>query len=200
MRRLLLLLLVGLLAACGVPVDDGPRSLDRGAAPFSVFEPDVEPTQGGDISAELWFVSGDVLAPVQRAVPSPGSAQQVLELLFAGLTETERTGGLRNAIPAGLTFDNVAVQDGIATVTLAGLEEQVLAQVQVLAFAQIVITLDSRDDVARVRFRANDRDLPVPRGDGLLTEEPVDRDDYDEQLTPPPTTAAEVVPPSPVPS
>jgi len=46
-----------------------------------------------------------------------------------------------------------------------------------------------------VRFRLDGEDLPVPRGDTSLTEEPVDRSDYAELLALPSPTPA--TPPDP---
>lgn len=190
MRRLLLVLLALLLTACGVPEDGAPRPLDPDQAP-AVFAPEVVPPAEGDLEVELFYVRDDALVPVPRAVPSPGSPAQVLDLLFTGLTEPERATGLRSAIPVGVSFDGVEVEDGVAAVTLDGLNEQV----QVLAFAQIVATLDAREDVDGVRFRSGGSDVQVPRGDGSLTDEPVGASAYAELLGAARTSSA--VPPTP---
>lgn len=188
MRRLPLVLLALLLTACGVPRDDAPRPLDLAEAP-AFLDPVVPPPQG-DQRTELFFVRDDVLVPVPRAVPSPGTPAQVLDLLFTGLTDPERATGLRSAIPVGVQFQGVEVRDGVAAVTLGGLNEQV----QVLAFAQIVATLDARPGIDGVRFRADGQDVKVPRGDGSLTDAPVGSASYSELLGGPPGTA---VPPPP---
>ncbi|HWH28153.1 MAG TPA: GerMN domain-containing protein [Mycobacteriales bacterium] len=198
MKRLLLALLaaVALVAGCGVPEDDAPTALDRDSAPFRVFDRDVAPPQQGDLAVELWFVRGDRLVPVARAVELPGTPRRVLSTLFDGVTETERRAGLSSSIPTAVSIEGLEVKDGIAVVTLEGLNEQV----QVQAFAQIVATLTGRPEIDGVRFRANGRDIQVPRGDSSLTEAPVDRDDYSELLgvarrTPTPAPAAEPAPP-----
>ena len=195
MRRLLAALAVVLLTACGVPQEDTPRPLDRDAAPFRVFDLEAVPAEPGDLQVPLFFVRGDRLVPVQRELPLPGSPEQVLRALFTGLTEAERAEGLSSAIPTGVELEGVEVTDRIAVVSLDGLNEQV----QVLAFAQIVATLDAREDVVGVRFRTDDGDLRVPRGDGSLTEAPVDQQSYAEQLGLVQDPAAMVVPPEPVP-
>lgn len=204
MKRLLLALLaaLGLVTGCGVPVDESPTALDRGSAPFRVFDRDVAPPPQGDLAVELWFVRGDRLVPVARAVELPGSPQQVLGTLFDGVTETERGAGLSSAIPSAVSLEGFEVEDGIAVVTLEGLTEQV----QVQAFAQVVATLTGRPEIDGVRFRADGRDIQVPRGDSSLTEAPVDRDDYAELLgtarrtptaTPTASPAATTTTPSP---
>jgi hypothetical protein len=174
----LLLLLAVLLAGCGVPRDEAPRALDRDAAPFRLFEDAPSPAPAGDVVVELWLVRGDRIVPSRRALQQPGSPQQVLRALFAGLTEEERAAGLSTAIPATIELTGVEVNEGIAVVTLQGVNEQV----QVLAFAQIVATLDGRPEVMAVRFRDAERDLPVPRGDGSVSGAPVTRQSYLEVL------------------
>lgn len=196
-RPLLVLLTCGLAAGCGVPADDEPRALDRAAAPFSVFEtrPPAQP-DNGEVQAELFLVREGQLQSVQRQVPLPGSALQVLEQLLGGPTGPESETGLSTALPSGLTVEELEVDDGIAVVSLEGFDEQVRTD-QVVAFAQIVATLVARPDIDGVRFRARGRDLQVPRGDGSLTDAPVNRESYAEQLVGPSTTSA--VPPEPVP-
>jgi len=190
----LLLLLAGLLllAACGVPQEEEPRALDRDAAPFRVFERDVAPQVQGDLDVRLYFVRGERLEPVVRSVDAPGSPRQVLDALFTGLTEEERSTGLSSSIPSTVSIVQVELRERIAVVTLDGLNEQA----QVLLFAQIVATLDDRPEIDGVRFRTTDRDLAVPRGDSSLTDAPVDRSSYAEQLGE--AAGASGVPPPPV--
>jgi hypothetical protein len=191
--RLVVAVLVAVLAAagCGVPQDEAPRELGPGAAPFRDFdvEPVPSPSPEGNVEVELWYVQSDRLVAVARPVQG-GGPRSVLDSLFSGVTEPERAGGLSSAL-TGVTFGSVAVTDRIAVVTLEGLNEQV----QVLAFAQIVVTLDGRPDVDGVRFRAAGTDISVPRGDGSLTDAPVNRQSYAELLG----GEAAVVPPPPVP-
>ena len=194
MRRLAAVAVVVLLTGCGVPTDEEPRALDRGEAPFRVFSSESAPTPGGELAAELWLVRGDRPEPVVRAVESPGSPEQVLEQLFSGPTEDESEAGLSTAIPTAFELQDVQVEDRIAVVTLEGVGEQVRNDNNV-AFAQIVATLDARPEIDGVRFRAADTDLPVPRGDGSLTDAPVNRESYAELLSRP---MARSVPPPPV--
>ena len=194
MRRLVALLALPVLVACGVPQEDEPRALNPADAPFRVFASDAAPTPEGELAAELWLVRGDRPEPVVRAVPRPGSPEQVLEQLLAGPTESESEAGLSTAIPTAFELDGVEVEDGIAVVTLEGLGDQVRNDNNV-AFAQIVATLDARPDIQGVRFRTGDTDLQVPRGDGSLTDAPVNRESYAELLG---RSGARTVPPPPV--
>lgn len=198
MRRLgLLLSALLLLAGCGVPEDDRPTPLDPAAAPFRVFEREEEPTQQGDLLVELWFVRGDRLVPVERAVELPGTPQRVLGTLFEGVTAQEREAGLSSLIPATVQLEGVTVEDGIAVVDLEDLDEQV--QLQLLPVAQIVATLTGRPQVRGVRFRSGGDDLDVPQGDSSLTDAPVDRQAYAELLglAPPADAVLPTAEPSP---
>ena len=66
-----------------------------------------------------------------------------------------------------------------------------------VAIAPLGWTLDARSEIVGVRFREEGSDLPVPSGDGQLTDEPVDRQDYAELLGG--TSTTPVIPPEPLP-
>jgi spore germination protein GerM len=144
-------------------------------------------------------VRGDRPEAVLRQVPRPGSVRQVLEQLFSGPTEQESAAGLATAIPTAFELEDVSIEGRIAVVTIAGLGDQVRTDNNV-AYAQIVATLDARPDVDGVRFRTDDGDLPVPRGDGSLTDSPVSRGSYAELLTPAAPAPPAAIAPAPAPS
>lgn len=192
MRRLGLLVGLVLLAGCGVPTDDSPRALDPAQAPGGVLGT-APPQAEGPGRIALYFVRGDPEKVVleERAVERSPSNRELLELLLAGPTQEQVAIGTRSAIPSSLQVEDVEVgPNGIAVVTLGGDETQV--DTSLLGFAQIVATLTAPGRADAVRFRIDGQDLPVPRGDGSLTDAPVDRDDYREVLLlrPPQTVAA----------
>lgn len=194
MRRVVGVLLALAIAGCGVPQDDQPRALDRSAAPFRFFERDVAPPPVGELEAELWFLQGERLVPVERPLEQPGSPRQVLDQLLDGATADELSDGISSAIPETLELVDLTVAEGTAVVTLTGLDS-----VQVPAYAQIVATLDARPGVTGVRFRTPDGDVPVPRGDGGLSSGALTRDDYAVLLGLAPPTPAPAPPPEPEP-
>lgn len=194
MRRLLPLLVVVLLTACGVPQDDTPRRLDRDTAPFRIFERQVPPPPQGELQVELWFLRGEQPTAVTRPLELPGSPRQVLEQLLLGPTQAELSDGLDSAIPGSLELVDLSVDDGVAVVTL----DEIGEQVQVPAYAQIVATLDGRPGIEGVRFRTRDGDVQVPEGDGGLSSGPVTREDYAVLLGLRPTPTPS--PPQPVPA
>lgn len=188
MRRVLLAVLVLVATtACGVTPESEPRALERSEAPFRVFaEQPVQQPPTSDLQAQLFFVLVDRLTATTRPVPQPGSPEQIASELFDGVTDSEREAGLSSAIPSVASLRSVDVRNRIAVVSLEGFGESVRAD-QVTAFAQIVATLDARTDIDGVRFRTGDLDLSVPRGDGSLTDAPVDRTDYPVLLDEAPT-------------
>lgn len=185
MRRPLLLapLLLLLLTGCGLTPDDGPRALDPANAPFNVFESPQTEAPEGDGRVGLYFVRNDRVVFSTRAVEQSLSDKELLELLISGPTPEQIAEGTSTRIPAGLTVEGVEVGDnGVAVVELSDVGTQSAGQ---LGYAQIVATLvPSRAEA--VRFRLDGVDLPVPAGDGVLTDAPLTREDYAELLPSPP--------------
>lgn len=180
MRRLVALLLLLALTGCGVPVESEPRALDPDDAPFGVLDqptPDAE----GPGRVALYFVRNDKVVLQPRAVERSMSIDELLDLLLAGPTPEQVSAGTSSAIPTGLAVEDVDVgPSGVAVVTLEAEDGQV--STSPLGFAQIVATLTAPGRARAVQFRLEGQDLRVPRGDGSLTSEPVDRSDYAEVL------------------
>ena len=174
MRPALLVVAALLLSGCGVPTDEEPRALDPRQAPFRIFA-EPAPAPEGDGRVALYFVRGDQVVLQPRPVERSTGVRELLDLLLEGPTPDQVAAGTRTALPTALTVEDVTVgPNGVAVVTLGG--EAVDAPA--LGFAQIVATLTAPGRARAVRFRSNGTDLQVPRGDGLLTSEPLDRDDY----------------------
>lgn len=178
MRRALVALL--LVTACGVPTDPSPRALDPGAAPFGVLgEPTTAPE--GDGRVALYFVRGDRVVLQPRPVERSTTIRQLLDLLLEGPTPEQVAAGTRSEIPPDVGVEDVEVSGrDVAVVTLAVGDNQV--GTSPLGFAQIVATLTAPGRARSVRFRLDGEDLPVPRGDGSLTSDPLDRSDYADLL------------------
>lgn len=176
-RRLAALTVALLITGCGIPADPAPRALDPAQAPFSRNAPAVDPVGPGRIA--LYFVRDGkavlTIRPVRQSTPVP----QLLDLLLTGPTPSELAAGITSLIPTTMTIKGIDVQAGVGVITLDGPAGQLS---QPLAFAQIVATLTSPGRLSGVRFRVAGEDLGVPRGDGSLSAEPLNRTDYAELL------------------
>jgi spore germination protein GerM len=99
----------------------------------------------------VYFVDGNQqLAPVTREVMIPASPDKARVQLQAGVVPTDPA-GLRSSIPPG-TLLGVTVSGGKATVNLAPIAQETVAQEQVLLFGQIVMTLTEQRGVGQVEF------------------------------------------------
>lgn len=174
MKRLLVVLL--LLTGCGVPTDDRPRALDPADAPFTAPTPAPvgDPTGPGRVA--LYFVEEGRIVLKTRAVQRSTPVPELLELLLAGPTPEEVADGT-TTLTGSLAVESLVVEGTTGVVTLGETQDQA-SDTQPLAFAQVVTTLTARGRLTGVRFRRGDTDLRVPRGDGELTAEPLDRFDY----------------------
>ena len=195
MRAATALLLALALTGCGVPTDEEPRALDAAEAPFQVFSSTAPPVPSGDGRVALYFVRDDRVVLQTRAVERSTDVDALIELLLEGPTPQQVEAGIRSALPTTFSVQDVEVgRNGVAVVTLGGESTQI--STSPLGFAQVVATLTAPGRARTVRFRLDGEDLPVPRGDTSLTEEPVGRSDYAELLalatpapTPPPVPA-----------
>jgi hypothetical protein len=172
------------VTACGVRSQSSPSTIRAEDVPFGLLEPQAgtaDPEQGG-LGAEditIYLVGEDGLVPVEREVAQPAGPRRVLEALVAGPTSAESDRGLRGA------FDPEAV---VPTVERDG--RRILVELHESFFteggpprealAQVVYTLTEVDPGTRVQFLVAGEPREVPRGDGVLTSQAVDRDDYVE--------------------
>jgi len=191
-------LLALVLTGCGVPTDAEPRALDAAEAPFQVFSSTAPPAPSGDGRVALYFVRDDRVVLQTRAVERSTDVDALLDLLLEGPTPQQVEAGIRSALPTTFSVESVEVgRNGVAVVNLGGESTQI--STSPLGFAQVVATLTAPGRARAVRFRLDGEDLPVPRGDTSLTEEPVDRSDYAELLalgTPAPSSPPVPEPPA----
>jgi spore germination protein GerM len=175
-RRLAGVLLVLLLTGCGVPLDDQPRALRPQDAPFRLGG-DAPPAPEGDGRVALYFVREGFVVLQTRAVERSTDIDELLDLLLEGPTPEQVAAGTRSLLPDGFEVEDVEVGDnGVAVVTLKESAAQVTTPP--LGYAQIVATLTAPGRARAVRFRLDGVDLPVPRGDTSLSDEPLTREDY----------------------
>lgn len=186
MRRIAVLVMVGLLISCGVATDDRAVPIDLGDQP-----PGLVPTSTSTSlqvpdpqTIDVYFFDSEPeserLVGRPRQVPPETTVRHVVDALLAGTTEEEKDLGLRSEIPEGtelLGFERRLVDD----VMVLDFNETFVepeGDAQSRAFAEIVYTVDDFLPGTRIEFRVVG--LPV----GALTDagEPVSRcvtvDDY----------------------
>ncbi len=176
-------LALGVVACGGVSPQSQPQEIERATVPFELLDQQrglLPATSLPEIEAFVVYLVGESgLVEAERAEPRSPSLRAVLRALLEGPTEAEAEIGLRSLIPPDLDIRTVVVEGEVATIDLGGtFEEALSSEDRTLGLAQIVYTMTQRAPVERVRFEIEGRPVEVPRADGSLTRNPVDRDDY----------------------
>ena len=176
MRRLILLCVTGALAltACGVGVQDDPTPVDT-----RVAAADRPPAPSGTAS-RLYFVRDDRLTPVlRRTAPDERSR---LAALLDGVAPEEAARGVRDALPASIVLRDVRRSGTLLTVDVHGDLGEATAAEQTLAVAQIVFTATEPavgvTPATVVQLLVDGTPVEVPRADGSLTGDELDRADF----------------------
>lgn len=164
---------LALAAACGVPTDKHPRSIEQ--LPAQTTTSTTSPAaQAGRHRVTVYYLrtEGDGAHLEARDLsaarqPSPATA---IRLLFS----RKAPSGLRSSIPAGTSVIDVTVRDKILVVNLTSEIENAPSNTE--AFAQIVYTAVEHADYDGVTFRVDDKpvDVPTDRSD----KRTVTRSDY----------------------
>ncbi len=171
------------LTGCGVRPERQARALGAQDAPAGVLvTPSGSAPATGTSNEQLAFVRDAHLAMVTRAAAEVTPAA-VLRDLLGGPLPAERDQGLTTVLPAG-AGSLVAVAGGVASVSLSGALLDSGRSDQVLALAQVVVTLDALPEVTGVRFLRDGHPLPVPRADGAIVGTPLTAADYGDLLAP----------------
>jgi spore germination protein GerM len=180
--RVVVVGLVGLSAACGVPTDDRPRALPDDRVPFGLLDPAPPSTTTlvptASTPAAVYMVAGDRLTPVVRQVPAPLSADKLLQALLAGVRPEEAARHVGTAIAAltrGSVVEEVA---GRVRVDLTPAFLSAGTSEPALAVAQIVYTVTGAPGVTSVTIAISGQAVEVPAGDGTSKSGPVGRADF----------------------
>lgn len=171
-------LLVGLVAGCGVGAEDQARPVDATVA--------VQPTPGQTTDATrttlVWMVKNQALVRTVRSVASPPSVEELLATLVSGPTGSESRRGISTRLSAtdvlaASTFD-LDVPEGTAAVVVGDALRAQPADEQILALGQVVLTLTSAG-YEQVVFVGEDGEVvAVPGASGAILTGPVSASDY----------------------
>ena len=185
MRRAALFVALALaaVAACGVPDEGDPRELASDDVPFDLLDPGSTTTsstipRGQAATVTIYLVGTERLAPVTRELRRPVELEDVFTVLLEGAAADEEERGLSTAIPEGTDLRRLKLTKGVLTLDLSEDINEVGADLQQRAIAQLVFTATQFPKVTGVRFRVEGKAAPVPISDGSLQSRPISRRDY----------------------
>lgn len=172
------------VSSCAVATQESAVPVPDTDVPFSLLLPD-DPTDSTDppirgIATEVYLVSEEGLVRVPRTVGTR-SVDDLIDELAAPLEPNELDAGLRSilAVDGGdplVTGGEVA--GTIATVDLSPVFTALDSDSQLLAIAQLVLTLTSQPEIGEVGFTIARAPTEVPRADGTTTGDPLRAADY----------------------
>lgn len=178
---LLLLGLAVFLVGCGVPVESEPQRLDiESALPVEIEERSAE----GVTMVTVHLVRNERLLARTRDMPGPPGLETVMSALLGGTTALEDREGLRTAIPSGTRLLGARREGSVASLDLSGEFVAVGGEEEILAVAQIVLTVTSLEGISAVLFELEGIPTGVPVAGGALSTDPVDAVDYAELVGP----------------
>jgi hypothetical protein len=182
---LFVVVLSGCLSGCAVRAEHHAHTIDDDSVPFGLLDsnaPPLAPSTTSDTTALVTacFVDGGRLGVVTVALERPVRLGDVVDAL-ASPPDDARV-AWRTEIGEPSIVHSVRLEAGTAHVDLVAGVNDLGADDQLLAVAQLVCTLTGRPGVGQVSFTLDGSPVDVPRSDGSLTDEPVSRDDYADLL------------------
>ena len=184
-------LLVLLSGGCGVPTGGTPETIAPSDVPYGLTSP--TPSAAAVTSApprenlpRVYFIDpGNVLVPSGRTV-SGGTVRErltdLLEQLANGPTAGELDDELATALPPGVRLSVADLEDGTATVDIAGGPETPTGRESRRAVAQIVLTATSLPEVGAVLLTHGGAPVEAPLPSGELSSGPLTAADYTAAL------------------
>jgi germination protein M len=133
-------------------------------------------------TVRVYFSRDEKMAAVTRVIPK---TQQVgaaaMKALLEGPTAAEADAGMTTCIPEGTTFLGLEISDGVAIVDLSAEYGSGGGSLSMFTrLAQVVFTLTQFPTVDGVRFKLDGEVIDVLGGEGIIIDEPMNRDDYED--------------------
>ena len=155
---------VGAATSCGIGTDEGPRDL---AASSATSTSTTEVTGAGDKTAQavLYFVQGEKLVPIRRAVQAR-TDQGVLDSLLQSPTAEEGP-QLSSSIPSGTRLLRLSQGGTLLSVDLSKEFNDVVGPRRQQAVGQIVLSETELEGVEELAFSIDGKPFKVTtsRGD-----------------------------------
>ena len=173
-----LMAIVATATACGIPADEAPWSVTAPPPYGGLTTPPTEDTARGSSAEVLYLTRDQRLVAVQRTVAGVPTIETLLKDLADGPTKAEQDQGLTSALAGTGVVTDTKLDSGLLEISLGDGLDGVTAGTKLLAIAQIVCTVDAREDVTSVVFARDGQRSDVPRGDGSSTSGPLTCLDY----------------------
>lgn len=169
-----------IVAACGVPTDDKPRSIPADRVPFDLLATSTTSpsttAQPESAPIDIFLVRNSKLAAVKRNVVAPPTVGAALAALIQG-PKSDTEPGFTTAIKS-TEVQGAQVSGSVATVSVNDAFNSHTTEEKIWALAQIVYTATAIPGVDSVQVVTNNAPIEVPRGDGTLTRDLLKRSDY----------------------
>lgn len=172
---------------CGIGADATPRELAVTTSTSSSIVPESEE---GDVATVLYFVQGEKLVPLTRALPSR-SEKEVLESLLVPPTPQEGV-GLSSAIPAGTQLIEVFRDGRTLSVDLSEEFNDVVGPSRQKAVGQMVMSLTELDADLELTFSIDGEPAKVTTSRGDVSM--VSACDFESMLADPADESSELTP------
>jgi spore germination protein GerM len=175
---LLLVALVGAIAACGIPKDSQPRLI---AEPPAGFNTSTQPTTDvGGQTVDVYLIDSKAaqprLARRKRATTQVAGPREAVEALLDGVTKQDDANGYQTKIPQDTKLqDDSHVQGDVMTIDLSSQISTIAGPPAAQAYAQLVYTA-TRYGPTKVQFQIEGKPIKV-QTDGE-TKDTVSRSDY----------------------
>jgi hypothetical protein len=169
---------LALVAGCGIPAEPDARTVQPPPGPYGSLITPAPSAAAGTVAETLFLTRDQALIPVVRRLPGPRDVRTVMAELLAAPNDADQDDGLSSALPGGNLTGDVSLTGALAIVSLTAAPDGSGRSDQMLAFAQVVCTLDAQRDVAGVIFTLHGDRVGVPRADGALSEGPLTTADY----------------------
>jgi hypothetical protein len=132
----------------------------------------------GVVEEILYLTKDGMLVQVTRRVRSEPTPTELVRALLAGPSGDERARGIGSALSGVDIAPDIGVVNGRATVDLTATPEGTGRSDAILAYAQVVCTLDARATITSVVFTLHGEPIGVPRANGALSHGPLTTADY----------------------
>jgi spore germination protein GerM len=176
MRRVALLLVVAVLASCGVSPDAAPRDLPEAERNLV---PSQTATGGQAEGPDRIYLGAPGEDRLLRSVPRDAvSRRDLIEVLLAGPNENELDQQYTTFLPPNLDLIDTVKQGPLLFLDVSNELTELTGQPLSQALAQIVYTATELDGVERVQITVDGQPVAWPRPVGGNTAAPLSVYDY----------------------